>query len=243
MARHHAPGSCSRCLAMMLSWTSLVPPSIELALVRSQSRAAAPSLRALALPLQRVGAARRHQQLVAALVQLGAVVFQHRGAGRIAPGRALAWSPARSIARRKATASTSSSAMPCAQHRRRPAGRPRPCRSVARRPGPAAGRRRPRPWPPIMVALVRQQVLGHVPAAVQRPDQVLLLDPHVVEEGLAEGRLAADQRDRPGRDARRRHVEQDEARCPDAWAPRGRCAPGRRSSRPCRRRRSRPSGR
>ncbi|MNE06360.1 hypothetical protein D3C80_989470 [compost metagenome] len=59
--------------------------------------------------------------------------------------------------------------------------------------------------------LVRQQGLGHVPAAVQGPDQVLLLDPHVVEEGLAEGRLAADERDGAGADARRRHVEQDEA--------------------------------
>src|SRR5436190_23845534 len=39
---HHAPGSLKICLAMMPSRISLVPPSIELALVRSQSRAAWP---------------------------------------------------------------------------------------------------------------------------------------------------------------------------------------------------------
>ncbi len=60
-------------------------------------------------------------------------------------------------------------------------------------------------------SFVRQQGLGHVPSSVQGPDQVFLLDPHVVEEGLAEGRLTADQRDGTGADARRRHVEQDEA--------------------------------
>ena len=39
-------------------------------------------------------------------------------------------------------------------------------------------------------ALVRQQIFGHVPAPVQRPDQVFLLHPHVVEECLTEGGLA-----------------------------------------------------
>src|SRR5690606_5225547 len=38
-----APGRPRMRLEMMLSWTSLVPPSIELALLRSQSRARAPS--------------------------------------------------------------------------------------------------------------------------------------------------------------------------------------------------------
>src|SRR6202008_277873 len=39
---HHAPGNLKICLATMPNWTSDVPPSIELALVRSQSRAALP---------------------------------------------------------------------------------------------------------------------------------------------------------------------------------------------------------
>jgi hypothetical protein len=51
--------------ATMPSITSLVPPSIELALVRSQARRRAP-LRALAFPFQRVDAAGRHQDRSAA---------------------------------------------------------------------------------------------------------------------------------------------------------------------------------
>src|SRR4029078_6201628 len=39
---HHAPGSLNICLATIPSWISLVPPSIELALERSQSRARLP---------------------------------------------------------------------------------------------------------------------------------------------------------------------------------------------------------
>src|SRR6185437_8030197 len=39
----HAPGSPRMCLATILSWISLVPPSIELPLERSQLRAVAPS--------------------------------------------------------------------------------------------------------------------------------------------------------------------------------------------------------
>ncbi|MNJ21628.1 hypothetical protein D3C77_159840 [compost metagenome] len=65
--------------------------------------------------------------------------------------------------------------------------------------------------------LVRQQVFGHVPAAVQRAHQILFFHAHVVEEGLAEGRLAADQGDGPRRHARRRHVEQHEADAQVLW--------------------------
>ena len=74
----YAPGSSSRRLAMMFNCTSLVPPSIEFALVRSQERAAIAAARALAYPFERIRAAGRHQQLVAALVQLGTIIFQHR---------------------------------------------------------------------------------------------------------------------------------------------------------------------
>ena len=72
-------------LAMMLSWTSLVPPSIELALVRSHARGRGAVVRGLALPFERVAAARGHQQLVARLVQLGAVIFHHRRLGGVRP--------------------------------------------------------------------------------------------------------------------------------------------------------------
>ena len=69
------------CLATMPSWISLVPPSIELALVRSQSRAALPSFDRSLSHSSASRAARGHHQLVAALVQLGAGIFHHRRAG------------------------------------------------------------------------------------------------------------------------------------------------------------------
>ena len=61
------------------------------------------------------------------------------------------------------------------------------------------------------LALVAEQIFGDVPAFVDLADDLLLGHLHVVEEGLAEGRIAADQQDRPGRDAGRFHVEQQEA--------------------------------
>ena len=71
-------------LATTLSWISLVPPSIELPLLRSQVRATLPSLRALAFPLQAVGARGRDHQLPAPLVEFRAVILERRGHGRIA---------------------------------------------------------------------------------------------------------------------------------------------------------------
>ena len=59
------------------------------------------------------------------------------------------------------------------------------------------------------VALVVEQALPHRPAAVQRPDEVLLGHLHVREEGLAEGRGTGDQQDGPGLDPRGAHVDQD----------------------------------
>ena len=86
------PGRPRMRLATTLSCTSLVPPSIELPLVRIQVRAAAAFLRARAFPLQRVGAAGGHHQFPAPLVQLGAVVLQARrhGGMRLAAARLLA---------------------------------------------------------------------------------------------------------------------------------------------------------
>ena len=56
-----------------------------------------------------------------------------------------------------------------------------------------------------------QQIFGDVPAAIDGADHIGLGHPDVVEEGLAERRLAGDQEDRLGRDPLRGHVEQDEA--------------------------------
>ena len=59
---------------MMLSWTSDVPPSIELAFERSHSRVRRNLVlgEAFALPAQRLEALGRQQHFVAALVQFGA---------------------------------------------------------------------------------------------------------------------------------------------------------------------------
>src|SRR6185437_5747206 len=56
-----------------------------------------------------------------------------------------------------------------------------------------------------------QEPLAHRPAAVQRPDHVVLLDAGVGEEGLAERRGAGDQLDRPRLHARLMHVYQNKA--------------------------------
>ena len=61
------------------------------------------------------------------------------------------------------------------------------------------------------LALVAEQIFGDVPALVHLADDLVLRHLHVVEEGLAEGRIAGDEQDRPGRDAGARHVEQEEA--------------------------------
>ena len=154
---------------MTLSWTSLVPPSIELALVRSQPRAASPPRRTLALPFQRIGAARRHQQLMAALVQLGAVVFEHRRDGRIgllgfeqgrrsAPartGRPRSSTSKRAMSARRHVSARMPASLPSASAATCPSGRPAPSADAADH-----------------FALVRQQVLGDVPALVEFADEV-----------------------------------------------------------------------
>ncbi|MNE29735.1 hypothetical protein D3C80_1232260 [compost metagenome] len=61
------------------------------------------------------------------------------------------------------------------------------------------------------LALVLEQALAQVPATVERPDQLAFRHPHVVEEHLAERRLAADQIDRRGLHPRALHVQHDKA--------------------------------
>ncbi|MNN41013.1 hypothetical protein D3C81_1551060 [compost metagenome] len=56
-----------------------------------------------------------------------------------------------------------------------------------------------------------QQVLGQVPAAIQRPDQLALGHFDAVEEHLTKGRFAADQIDRLWLDAGAAHVQHDQA--------------------------------
>ncbi|GCC45919.1 hypothetical protein chiPu_0030186, partial [Chiloscyllium punctatum] len=60
-------------------------------------------------------------------------------------------------------------------------------------------------------ALVLQQVLRDIPAAIDGADDMRLRHADIVEEGFAERRIAGDQQDRFGRHALRGHVEQDEA--------------------------------
>ena len=195
----------------MPSITSLVPPSIELALVRSQARGRAPPLRALAFPFQRVDAAGRHQDLVAALVQLGAVIFHRRRKRRMRLpclrqiDCAFGGSRERRLVdlegRRSAPRSIGSSSRPCSSLPIEIRG------DLAERHALT-----PRsPMPQIIVALVLQQIFRDIPAPVDGADHVRLRHPHIVEEGFAERRVAGDQQDRLGRDALRRHVEQDEA--------------------------------
>ena len=60
------------------------------------------------------------------------------------------------------------------------------------------------------LSLVGEQPLGDLPAAVEPTDELLFGDTHIREEGLAERRLARDELDRAGLDARCAHVEHDE---------------------------------
>ena len=101
------PASSRMRLAIMLSCTSLVPPSIELALVRSQARAAAPSCERSPSHSSASAAADGHHQLRAALVELGAVVLEHRRTAPGAPARPWPASPTRSISARNAASSIS----------------------------------------------------------------------------------------------------------------------------------------
>src|SRR5690606_36471660 len=61
------------------------------------------------------------------------------------------------------------------------------------------------------LALVPEQIFDDVPALVDLADHLLPGHLHIVEEGLAEPRIAGDEQDRPGRDARALHVEEEEA--------------------------------
>ncbi len=60
------------------------------------------------------------------------------------------------------------------------------------------------------LAFVAEQIFGDVPAAIDLADILRLRHFDIVEEGFAEGRVAADQQDRFGRDALARHVEEHE---------------------------------
>src|SRR3546814_889470 len=67
------------------------------------------------------------------------------------------------------------------------------------------------PFRSVHLPLMAEQVFGDGPALVHLADDPILGHLHIVEEGLAEGRVAGDEQDRPGRNAGRGHVEQKEA--------------------------------
>src|SRR6185369_8522457 len=107
---HHAPGNLKICLATMPSWTSDVPPSIELALVRSQSRAALPPFDRLLShssaslpPAAIISSWRRLLSSVPAYFIIDGL------AGCASP--AFSWSMKRSLIAAKANASTSNAAI------------------------------------------------------------------------------------------------------------------------------------
>ena len=84
------------------------------------------------------------------------------------------------------------------------------------------------------LAFVAEQIFGDVPAAIDGADELILGHLHIVEEGFAEGRRCR----RSGGSAWssrpvRRHVEQQEADAADICLPCS-CGQGRRSSRPYR---------
>ena len=72
--------------AMMLSWISDVPPSIVLARERSQSRVLLQlvAVEAGSLPAEPAEAGELHAQLLAPLVELGAVELEHRAPSGVA---------------------------------------------------------------------------------------------------------------------------------------------------------------
>src|ERR1700733_8816228 len=76
--RPYAPGKSRIRLATIPSITSLVPPSIELALVRNQARGRSPPPERPLSPSSAAAPPAGNQDLVAALVQLGAVIFHRR---------------------------------------------------------------------------------------------------------------------------------------------------------------------
>ena len=73
-------------------------------------------------------------------------------------------------------------------------------RRARRRPGRAAGRRRARRCAEIISRSCCSRYLATSQPRLTVADQIALRHPHVVEEGLAERRLAGDQQDRLGAD-------------------------------------------
>ena len=211
--------------------------------MRSQVRAVWPLLRTLAFPVQRIAAAHRHEQLAAGACSARSRSTSWPTRRPDAPGRS---SPDPRRARRRTGTRPrrprSSQAASAAADRRAGPSRPRRPRSARFR---SSARLAPRsPMPLIESRSNCSSVLGDVQPSLTRADHVLLRHAHVVEEGLAERRGAADQQDRLGRDARASSCRSAGSVMPSCFlARRSRCAPGRRSSRPCRRTTSRSSGR
>ena len=193
---------------MMLSCTSEVPPSIELPRERSQSRVERELLVVVAgtFPAERLRTGDRAPAARAALVQLGAVELEDRAlrTGLVARlGRVAA--ALRPSARRRARPSRR-----CAISSRSTGSESAPSlaeavpareRSRAELAAARASRARDAEDVGDHVALEAEQRLGDPPAAVDLAEHVRDRHAHVVEAGLAEGRLAADQLDRAHRHA------------------------------------------
>ena len=141
-------------------------------------------MRTLAFPFQRIDAAGRHQDLVAALVEFGAVIFHRRRKCRMRlPGfRQIDRALGRSGQRRFVDLEARDLA---AKHRIFKAalliGAKRVSRDLAQRTTDAAfaHARDHR-------ALVLEQIFRHIPAAIDRANHVALRHPDIVEKRFAE---------------------------------------------------------
>ena len=158
-------------------------------------------VRAFAFPFQRSTAAGRHQQFMAAFVELGPGVFHGVGLG----GMRLADLDFIKELFAHCRVSQSIDIEHC-QFR----AQQRVFKAIAFAE-PADG------VEPVIPARARnhltfvaEQILGDIPAAVELANNLMLRHRDIVKEGFAERRISADQQDRLGRNAGARHVEQQE---------------------------------
>ena len=219
---------------MIVRWISLVPPGIVHSHEPMKSSTQAPDsqpARHRLLALAWAGARDLGAEVRHALQQLAVVQLDDRRLGRPTPPAGRGRRP------------------------RRSSGRSRPPRSRARPDGPArvlvaagrraagstaqarraSGTRRDEPLGQLDIVdapLGAQRALGHLPAVVLRADAVRRRDGHLVEEDLAEVRLAGGLADRADVDAGGAHVHQEGRDALALRRRRGRCGRAAGTSRP-----------
>jgi hypothetical protein len=167
-----------------------------------------PGIHVFGHPFQRIDAAGRHQDFVAALVEFGAVIFHRRGERRMRlPGLcqingAFGHGGKRRLVdvERGDLAAQHGVVEPAGIIASNGVGGDLPKRTADTALASARDHR----------ALVLQQILCNIPAAVDGADHMRFRHAHIVEKSFAERRIARDQENGLGRHALRGHVEQDE---------------------------------